>query len=109
MEKFLDTYPDFKNRNALETERLRLTANWMDLTFYTIHPKNNKTFVMTLIPRIVEGRNAKYITGSGQTKSTTDRVDIFRAEGRCEKTSRPPRRRKDPFSKFPFPVVIFIK
>jgi hypothetical protein len=67
----------------------------MDLAFYTIQPRNNKTFMLNIIPRIVEGRNARYITGSGQTKSTADRVSIFRREGNCEKIKRPPRRRKE--------------
>ena len=95
MEIFLEKYPDLKDRSALEQERLRNTANWMDLTFYTLQPRNNKTFILSLIPRIVEGKSAKYITGSGQTKSTSDRVNIFREEGHCEKIKRPPRRKKE--------------
>ena len=67
----------------------------MDLSFYTIQPRNNKTFILNLIPRIVEGRNARYITGSGQTRPTADRVDLFRVEGNCEKIKRPPRRKKE--------------
>lgn len=67
----------------------------MDLAFYTIQPRNNKTFILNLIPRITEGRSARYITGSGQTKPTTDRVNLFRLEGNCEKIKRPPRRKKD--------------
>jgi hypothetical protein len=95
LEPFLEKHPDFQPRTAAEQEKLRTTANWMDLAFYTIQPKNNKTFILNLIPRIVEGRNAKYITGSGQTRATSDRVNIFRLEGNCEKIKRPPRRTKD--------------
>lgn len=91
----MEQYPAFKERSALEQERLRNTSNWMDLSFYTIQPRNNKTFILNLIPRIVEGRNARYITGSGQTRPTADRVDLFRMEGNCEKIKRPPRRKKD--------------
>ncbi len=79
----------------VEQDRLRNTANWMILCFYTIQPRNNKTFILNLIPRIVEGRNARYITGSGQTRPTADRVDLFRLEGNCEKIKRPPRRKKE--------------
>lgn len=95
LEEFLERYPDLKERNSTEQERLRHTANWMDLAFYTIQPRNNKTFILNMIPRIVEGRNARYITGSGQTKPTADRVDIFRIEGSCEKIKRPPRRKRE--------------
>lgn len=95
MESFLERYSELKERNPTEQERLRNTANWMDLTFYTVQPRNNKTFILNLIPRIVEGKAAKYITGSGQTKSTSDRVNIFRSEGNCEKIKRPPRRKKE--------------
>ncbi|RYH32203.1 hypothetical protein EON65_01110 [archaeon] len=73
----------------------------MDLAFYTIQPRNNKTFILNLIPRIVEGRAARYITGSGQTKPTADRVNLFRLEGNCEKIKRPPRRKKDEMNAFP--------
>jgi hypothetical protein len=95
---FLEKYSEFSDRNNLEQERLRNTANWMDLSFYTIQPRNHKTFIMNLIPRIVEGKNARYITGSGQTRSTTDRVNLFRSEGNCEKVKRPPRRKKEELS-----------
>lgn len=50
---------------------------------------------MTLIPKIVEGKNARYITGSGQTRATADRVNLYRAEGDCQKIQRPPRKRKE--------------
>jgi len=95
LKDFLEKYPDLRERNSTEQERLRHTANWMDLAFYTIQPRNNKTFVLNMIPRIVEGRNARYITGSGQTKPTADRVNIFRLEGCCEKIKRPPRRKRE--------------
>lgn len=95
MEEFLKQYPNFHERSIVEQERLKNTANWMILSFYTIQPRNNKTFILNLIPRVVEGRNARYITGSGQTRPTADRVDLFRIEGNCEKIKRPPRRKKE--------------
>lgn len=95
LDEFLLQYPMFHERSVVEQERLKNTANWMMLSFYTIQPRNNKTFILNLIPRIVEGRNARYITGSGQTRPTADRVDLFRIEGNCEKIKRPPRRKKE--------------
>lgn len=97
-EAFLQKYPEFSDRSPSERTRLRNTANWMVLTFHTIQPRNNKSFMMHLIPKLIEGKNARYITGSGQTKATADRVHLFRTEGECEKIQRPPRKRKDPSS-----------
>lgn len=95
LESFLEKYPDLNDRSAVEQVRLRHSANWMVLTFCTLQPRNNKSFIVHLIPKIVEGKNARYITGSGQTKATADRVNLFRTEGECEKIQRPPRKRKD--------------
>lgn len=95
MESFLQVYTDFRERTSLEKERLRHSANWMDLILHVMQPRNNKTYLLALIPRIVEGKNARYITGSGQTKATSDRVEIFRIEGQCEKIRRPPRKKKE--------------
>jgi hypothetical protein len=91
----LSIYPELRERGPAEQEKLRLTANWMDLAFYVLPSKNNKTFILNLIPRVVEGRGVKYITGSGQTKPTTDRVTLFRGEGQCEKVVRPPRKKRE--------------
>jgi hypothetical protein len=95
MESFLERYPDLVDRNFVERERLRQTANWMVLAFHVLQPRNNKSFILNLIPKIVEGKNARYITGSGQTRATADRVNLFRLEGDCEKIRRPPRKRKE--------------
>lgn len=95
LDHFLQGYPEFRERQPAEQERLRLTANWMDLAFHAITPKSNKTFLMNLIPRICEGRSARYITGSGETLATSDRVRIYRVEGGCEKIQRQSRKRNN--------------
>lgn len=59
---FGQAYPEMATYSTLEQERLRITANWMDLAFYTLPPKNNKTFLMNLVPRICEGRYARYVS-----------------------------------------------
>ena len=91
---FLIGYPEFRDRSLFELEKLRMTANWMDLAFYTLSPKSNKTLLMNLIPRLCEGRSAKYVTGSGQSRATSDRVLIYHKEGKCDKISRPQRKKQ---------------
>jgi hypothetical protein len=92
-DSFLKAYPQFQSRSSTESEKLRMTANWMDLAFYTVSPRNNKTFLMNLIPRLCEGRTVRYVTGSGESQATSDRVAIFRKEGKFEKVTRPPRKK----------------
>lgn len=94
MDAFLEAYPNLVKRNYVEQERLRRTANWMSLTFYTTGPKNYKTFLMNLIPRMVEGKGARYITGTGETIATADRVAIYRTEGECVKVNRMSRKKR---------------
>ena len=73
-----------------EDEQLNLmnTANWMSILFKIIPAKKNKGLVMQIIPKLVEGWHAKYVTGSGQTKPTANRVHIFEKEGEVEVNHR---------------------
>lgn len=91
-EDFLNDFPHARERSAVEQQRQFHTSNWMDLMFYTITARHNKALILNVITRIVEGRDARYITGSGQTKPTNDRVLIFSTIGNCEKIPRPPRK-----------------
>ena len=94
---FLDAYPNFcasKGYPESELQKLHAVANWLDLVLFTLKPRNHKTFLLNLVPRLCEGRSAKYCTGSGETRATSDRVLIYRQEGNCEKVVRPPRKRK---------------
>ena len=43
---------------------------------------------MEVIPKLVEGSMARYVTGSGQTQATTDRVHIYETEGNIAPLSR---------------------
>ena len=76
-----------------EQVKLHSNGNWFDLALLTIKPQNNKSFLMRVIPRMAEGYKAKYITGSGESIQTKDRVLIFRVEGDCEPIKRAPRNR----------------
>jgi len=48
---------------------------------------------MAVVPKIVEGLQARYVTGSGQTAATADRVLIFEREGECSPFNRGGRRK----------------
>jgi len=94
VEALLDVYPEFLNRDAAELKLLRDAANWFDLILHTIKSQNNKSFLIAFVPHLSEGRNAKYITGSGESQKTCDRICIFRKEGGVERVTRAPRVRK---------------
>jgi hypothetical protein len=95
VESFLaqKAYSGFKDRTPDEVTRLHSYANWFDLVLLTVKPENNKSFLMTVVPRLVEGEAAKYITGSGESVQTSDRVLTYRTEGNCVQVKRAPRNR----------------
>lgn len=53
----------------------------MKEAFKYLPARKNKGLAVQIIPKLVEGWNAKYVTGSGQTRATADRVFIFETEG----------------------------
>lgn len=87
-EVFLEAYPEFVDRPPQEQEYLRQTAEWMYVCFFTLRPFNNKGFLISLIPRLVEGPGCRYVTGSGETLQTSDRVKVFCTEGNFQKIKR---------------------
>ena len=88
-------YVQLKDRPPAEITKLRQCANWFDLILHTIKSQNNKSFLVSFVPSLSEGHQAKYITGSGESRATTDRVNIFRHEGQVVKISREPRNRSN--------------
>lgn len=81
VDSFLATYPQFANRSDLDN--LIKTANWMKILFQynLIVAKKNKGIVLAAVSKFVEGYLVEYITGSGQKRSTSDRVHIYEKEG----------------------------
>jgi hypothetical protein len=53
-----------------------------------IPAKLNKGLIIGVIPKFVEGLYAKYVTGSGQTVQTADRVHIYETEGNVKPCRR---------------------
>jgi len=79
---FQDAYKD--NFNSYPIEEIKVlweTANWMSKLFTFIPARKNKGLAIAVIPKLIQGWFAKYVTGSGQTKATADRVKIFETEG----------------------------
>lgn len=89
LDSFLETYSGYFDREPEdEKERLWHTANWMSILFTLITPRKNKGLAMQVIPKLVEGWNTKYVTGSGQTHRTASRVHIFESEGNIKANHR---------------------
>ena len=83
-----DYYDKFKHENEIEIKKLWYIANWMSYLFTMVSAKKNKGLAMIVIPKLIEGWNIKYITGSGQTRATTNRVHIFECEGNVKANHR---------------------
>lgn len=85
---FLHSYPDFCDREPNELAILHENANWMNILFLIIPAKKNKGLALDVVPKFVEGFSASYITGSGQTRQTADRVKIYEREGNVSPAKR---------------------
>jgi hypothetical protein len=98
IEEFLSTYGEhFSMHSKEEQMKLFYTANWMVTFFNWVPAKKNKGLILQVIPRLVEGSIVKYITGSGQTAATKDRVFLYESEGNVKPFNRG-RERKEPGS-----------
>jgi hypothetical protein len=86
---FLETYNgQFDDCSPAEMQNLMDTANWMNILFRFIPAKKNKGLAIAIIPKLIEGWLTKYVTGSGQKRSTADRVKIFETEGQVKPNQR---------------------
>lgn len=86
------TYPEFQSIDgSVELDKLRSFANYMNFAFYFITPNYNRQHVFNIVTKITDGYGVKYITGSGSTKSTSDRVLIYNREGKIVPKPRPVR------------------
>ncbi|KAJ1415499.1 hypothetical protein B484DRAFT_454518 [Ochromonadaceae sp. CCMP2298] len=89
LDSFLTAYGDrFSSEPESEKIVLWQTANWMSLLFLMITARKNKGLAMQVVPKVCEGWDAKYITGSGQTKATANRVHVFETEGSVKPSER---------------------
>ena len=68
--------------DVVEQEKLFAVANWMNSLFRTIPAKRNKGFFIHIVPKFLEGFEVKYTLGTGQSRATSHRADIFEHEGK---------------------------
>jgi hypothetical protein len=79
---FLAEYPGKFDKCDMEEKRCLFdTANWMCVMLKMVSARKNKGLAIQVVPKLVEGWHVKYVTGSGQKKTTADRVHIFETEG----------------------------
>ena len=83
---FVIKYPSFINSNELN--ELLVFSNWMKIALQVIPGYKNKGKLLNIVTAICEGNTKKYITGSGQTLCTLNRVIIYESEGKVKKTQR---------------------
>jgi hypothetical protein len=84
MTGMLEKYPEFGQDWKIDNqERCSLLSfrNHMVLCLSVIPAQQHKNHLMELVTRLAEGRNVKYIVGSGQSDKTSRRVLIYRREG----------------------------
>lgn len=88
VEEFLRVYEHFSDHNAVEQETLMRTANWVNIILKYIPAKKNKGLIICIVPKYIEGLQTRYVTGSGQTHATNDRVHIYEVEGEVIRAHR---------------------
>lgn len=76
--EFLSCYPDFGR--LAETPVLVRFRNIVAVSLTLMRFENNKAKHLTIATRLSEGKDARYITGSGQSLATTRRVTILERE-----------------------------
>lgn len=82
LQDFLEKYPtEFNDVSNQELHYLHQTANWMNVLFSFMPARKNKGLAIHVVPKVIEGYKVKYVTGSGQKKTTSHRVMIFEREG----------------------------
>jgi hypothetical protein len=104
-------FPSLLYESDEEYHRLWQTANWMAVLFSLITARKNKGLAMQVVPKLVEGWNVKYVTGSGQTRLTANRVLVFETEGGIKANHRgkvKPKKKNAP-RRAPYPAKYKVK
>lgn len=94
MESFLLKYPHFNYLDSKERSSLKSFANYMNVAFLVMKPEANRTHLIKVIARIVDGRDVQYIAGSGKTPATKRRLEIFYTESGITQKEGQPKKKK---------------
>ena len=94
-QEFERRYPEVvEGESKEERERLRgccdMFCYFMDRG---VAMRGNKGLVMKVVPRLVEGKAARYVTGGGARKATTNRILMYEREGGVRVVERPSRKK----------------
>lgn len=90
IESFINKYQCFSERSDDEKNYLMNFANIMKLIIsLKIKKQTSKGFLISIIPKIIEGFNVKYSTGSGQIKKVSDFCLIYQKETHNLPAKRP--------------------
>ena len=96
LDSLVTDYPAFSELIGVDDEeivKLILFRNWMKVVLQVIPSHHNKGRILSIVTRICEGAEVKYITGGGQHAATERRVVIYEQEGNIMRKERPPRRK----------------
>lgn len=94
---FMETYKDYESfKVALSDEEIQKCLkfrNVMSIALHLIPPKLEH--LLELVTKTCEGLDVTYTNGSGRTKATSRRIDIFRHEAdkkQCKRPEQPSRK-----------------
>lgn len=88
-ERFISEHPEFLSETPTEQELLFTYRNMLAAALKVIPGKWNSNHLLDVVTRIVEGKDKKYVTGSGATKQTRNRIEVYHNLTGIEKQSKP--------------------
>merc|ERR1712065_122155 len=88
-EEFVKEQPEFMSETPAEQELLHTYRNMLAAALKVIPGKWNSNHLLDLVTRIVEGKDKKYVTGSGATRQTRNRINVYHNLTGIEKQSKP--------------------
>ncbi len=81
IDEMLEVYPEFTDLDHQEKQKLQDFCNFMKLGILIQPARSHKGHLLDLVTRVTEGRDVKYVCGSGQSGATNRRVLVFEREG----------------------------
>merc|ERR1711991_669050 len=88
-QQFISEFPEFMAEDVREQELLHTYRNMLSAALEVVPGKWNSNHLLDAVTRIVEGKDKRHVTGSGATKQTRNRIDIYHKLTGIEKKSKP--------------------